>query len=323
MLVALIPLYTFSFRGADRMFFNSNLTLVIRPLLVCVVFLILYQGSIFYDFLPSSEGINQWQANIIKSEKYIYSQNSNSRIVLVGSSLTNNLSTNYFSSQVANLGMSGGSAQTGLEIVRRKQTKPKLLLVELNDTIGRKLDNKLISPLFHPLTSFLKLYFPMFRQEYRPTSVLIQYLENEYKQKSKMNVVRQDEKQVVNSDFRKKMIKELVENRNAELDTQQKQLITQQAEFIKAQITDLQKEAVRVILFDIPGEPVVDNTIKQKQIRELLKSLFPKNSFEWLPELPNREWVTSDGIHLVQSNARKYVLQLETIIAQLLTERTI
>ncbi len=303
------------------MFFNSNLSLVIRPLLVCIAFLSLYQGSIFYGFLPSSEGINQWQANITKAEKYIYSENSNSSIVLAGSSLTNNLPTKYFSSQVANLGMSGGSAQTGLEIVRRKQTKPRLLLVELNDTIGRKLDNKLVNPLFHPLTSFLKLYLPMFRQEYRPTSVLIQYLENEYKQKNRMDD-RQDEKQVVNSDFRLKMIKRLVENRNAELDTQQKQLILEQAEFIKAQITDLQKDVVRVILFDIPGEPVVDNTIKQKQIRELIKTLFPKSSFEWLPELPSRKWVTSDGIHLVQSNAREYVFQLEKVIDKLLDEHT-
>ena len=317
MLVALIHLYTFSFRG-DRMFSNSNLSLVIRPLLVCIAFLVLYQGSIFYGFLPSSEGINQWQANIIKAEKYIYSETSNLPIVIVGSSLTNNLSTKYFSSQVTNLGMSGGSAQTGLEIVRRKRIKPRLLLVELNDTIGRKLDNKLVNPLFHPLTSFLKLHFPMFRQEYRPTSVLIQYLENEYKQKNKMNSVRQDEKQVVNSDFRKKMIKQLVENRNIELGTQQKQFILEQAESIKAQIADIQKEAVRVILFDIPGEPVVDNTVKQRQIREILRSLFPKNTFEWLPESPNRQWVTSDGIHLVQSNAKEYVFQLEKLINTLL-----
>jgi len=304
------------------MFFNTTLSLVIRPFLVCIAFLIFYQGSIFYGFLPSSEGINQWQANIIKAEKYVYSKNSNSPIVLVGSSLTNNLPTKYFSSQVANLGMSGGSAQTGLEIVRRKQTKPSLLLVELNDTIGRKLDNKLVNPLFHPLTSFLKLHLPMFRQEYRPTSVLIQYLENNYKQKNRMKVNPQDEKQVVDSDFRKKMIKQLVEDRNTELDAQQKQLIIKQAEFIKDQITDIQKEAVRVILFDIPGEPVVDNTIKQKQIRELLKSTFPKTSFEWLPELPKRKWVTSDGIHLVQSNAREYVFEVEKIIAQLLDRRT-
>ncbi|MBD2305779.1 hypothetical protein H6G17_09675 [Chroococcidiopsis sp. FACHB-1243] len=301
------------------MFFISNLSLVIRPLLVCIACLILYQSSIFYGFLPSSEGINQWQANIIKAEKYIYNQSS-TPIVLVGSSLANNLPIKYFSNRATNLGMSGGSTQTGLEIVRRKDIKPRLLLVELNDTIGRKLDTKLVNPLFHPLTSFIKIHFPMFRQEYRPTSVLMQYLENEYKQRNARDVERQDEQQVINSDFRKKMIEQLVEDRNIELDIQQKQLIIKEAEFIKNQIADIQKEAVRVILFDIPGEPVVDNTTKQKQIRELLKSLFPKNSFEWLPELPAGKWITSDGIHLVQSNAKEYVSQLDRIINKLLNE---
>lgn len=296
------------------MFFKSSLSVVIRPLLVCISILILYQSTILCGFLASSEGINQWQANIIKAEKYIYSQNSNSSTVMVGSSLTNNLPTQYLSDRAINLGMSGGSSQTGLEIVRRKETKPSLLLVELNDTIGRELDARLIDPLFHPLMSVIKLYLPMFRQEYRPTSVLVQYLENEYKRKKGIEVKHQDEKQIVKSDFRKKTIERLVENRSIELNAQQKQLIVKQSEFIKTQIIDLQKKGVRVILFDIPGEPVVDNTIKQKQIKQIIKSVFPENSFKWLPESSERTWVTSDGIHLLQSNAKKYVLQLKELI---------
>lgn len=289
-----------------KTFLGYSIRSIFSPLLTCLFLLGLYQVLIFCGFIPPSGGINQWQGNVIKAQQYAYDTNPALKMVLVGSSLTSNIRAEYMGSQVANLGQAGGSTQTGLEIVKRKKSKPSILLVEVNETIDRKIDEQLVDSLYQPLLHFARMHLPMFKEEFKPVSVLISHIKNKYDENKKAIInPNEDKEQIKKSPARKIVIEKLVSENSKELDQEEQDLLRNQAEYIKAQIAEIKKDGVRVALFVVPREPLVDNTLRQKQVRELMRSLFPTDSFEWLQE-PSREWVTSDGTHLIEPDAKDY-----------------
>ena len=281
--------------------FKSKFRPFFVPVLTCIFLLGLYQVSIWGGLLPPSNGVTQFESNVIKAQRYVY-QNQPDSMVLVGSSLTDNIKPEDIGSNVTNLAMAGGASQTGLEVIKKKPVKPSTLLVELNYTIDRKVDAKLVDSLYDPFFYLTRLAFPMFRDEYRPVSVLVYYLKNRSKQ--------QDKDKINNPELTQKEIGRLVEEGNKPLSEKREKAIRSEAEYIKNQLAELKQQGWRVVLFDVPGEERVQNTKMYQQSRSLMRSLFPKDSFEWLPEPPSKNWTTSDGVHLVRSDVEEYALFL-------------
>lgn len=108
------------------------------------------------------------------------------------------------------------------------------------------------------------------------------------------------------SNLTEKLIVQEVEANKTSLSEKEASLLKQEADYIKFQISQLRKDGVRVVLFDIPVEQRVQSTVRKQQVRALMRKLFPIKQFEWLPEPPSRHWKTSDGIHLVSSDAKDY-----------------
>lgn len=195
-------------------------------------------------------------------------------------------------------------------MAKRRQYKPSLVLAEINDTISRKIDADLISSIYDPFFYFVRLYFPVFREEYRPVSILVDSMKGERKKEIKGAKAPREEEGMPNTELYKRALERIVKDRSAPLSEKEKETLRQEAEFIKNQIAHLKKAGVRVVLYDVPGEKEVETTTKEKQVRELLGELFPRDTFEWLPSPPAREWRTSDGVHLIRSHARDYALFL-------------
>ncbi len=285
----------------------------ILPILACILLLCLYQILIWVQIIPPSDGINQWQINLIKVEQYIY-QTKPVDTMIVGSSIAERINPNYIGPNVSNIGIAGGTSQTGAEIVKRNKNKklqPSILMLEINDSIAKGIDEKLIRDIYQPYGYFLRLYFTMFRQKYRPISLLVNSLKNSSQPAKKIN--EDDDKKIfTNSVFRKKIIENYIfqYNKNHLLPEKREELIIE-SKYIKKQIADLQKAGIRVILFNVPREKEIENTMLQREIAELLLSLFPADTYEWLPKPPSGDWITSDGIHLIDSSAKKYALFLK------------
>lgn len=277
-----------------------------------------YHILVVSKLVPPTNGIYQWQSNFIKIQRYAYQKPSKSNIVLVGSSLTANLEAAYISSHGINLGMSGGSVQTGIQAVRRNPSKPGMLLVEINGTTTEKTDYKLINSIYNPFLYSLRLYFPMLRQEYQPISVFMPQITSlNYKIKSlKDRIINRliprnkppSNRQLFdgNSNVTEKVIAQEVAKRKYPLTETQKRLFIEENQSIKSQILQFRKEGVQVVLFDIPLDQQLQNTVTEKQIKALMKEIFPTKNFDWLPEPSPRQWKTSDGIHLVSSDAKDY-----------------
>lgn len=307
--------------------FNSKIfkSRIVRSVVASFSFLTLYNVLIVTKIVKSSNGLNFWQNNTVRLQRYAYSDLSNSNIVVVGSSLTANLPIYDISSSVINLGMSAGCAQTGIEAVERKFTKPALLLIETNETINRKVDKQMINSIYNPFLYKIRLYLPMFREEYKPVSYISPrffYLLNKLMTLGGLMNKPKEIKAEFNFDKKSTdpLINEAVEKNKKPLLESQKAVLRQETEYLKFKLLKIRKNGVRVVLFDIPRDPRLEATVAEKQKKALMKEIFPVKDFEWLPEPPPRDWKTLDGVHLVGSDAKDYVDFLKN---QLVTKKII
>ncbi len=287
---------------------------ILISLSIFIFLLTLYQTLVSGGVVLPSDGINGSQSNTIKAQRYIYNHQSDRKMVLVGSSITARINPEYISSHAVSLAMVGMSPQTGLEIVEREKVKPHLLLIELNNTIQKtrkgKLTTDFVENLYHPFFYFIRLYFPIFRQEYQPVSTLVQFLikafTNEDRVLFRFLEEGKSQKRLLYPELIEKLIIQEIQAGSYPISKQAQKVIEEESEYIKTQIKKFKNEGVRVILMDIPREKRVQDTIREKQVRELFRELFPKDIYEWMPEPPSREWKTNDGVHLVTSSAKEY-----------------
>ena len=250
------------------------------------------------------------QSNVVKAQRYVHQDESDLKMVIVGSSLAANLNVKDIGDGVKSIAFGGGSSKTGLEIIKRSKSKPRIVLVEINDTITRKIDSELIDSLYHPIFYWMRQYLPMLREEYRPISVFIDSLKSRSKQNQKLmtrEALDSLEGRNLTPELSQKSIQKAVDNESKPLSEKDARTMKQEADLMKNQIAEIKKNTgAKVVLFDIPLESRVNTAVRVKQVRELAKKLFPPDRFEWLPPPKEREWRTNDGIHLIRSDARDF-----------------
>jgi hypothetical protein len=291
------------------MFVKFPFRSILRPVLVCLFLMSLYQVLVSGGVLPASDGSSLIQNNIVKAQRYVYQNNANIQMVMVGSSLSANLKVKEIGDRVSSIALGGGASQTGLEIIKKSKNKPPIVLVEINDTISRKIDTDFVNSLYDPVFYGLRRYLPMLREEYRPVSIFIDALKNRSKQDRNLSKEELDrlEARNITPELSRKGIQMAVEVESKSLSEKDTEILKKEADVIKSQIAEIKKDGkVRLVLFDIPIESSVDAAIRRKQVRALMQNLFPADSFEWLPPPPARKWLTNDGIHLIRSDARDF-----------------
>ncbi|MBD2043956.1 hypothetical protein [Microcoleus sp. FACHB-672] len=289
---------------------TSEIRSIYRAISIGLLLLLGYHVLVKQRVVPATSGINQAQSNVIKAQKYVY-ENPSPKLILVGSSLTATIKPKDIGSHVINLGMAGGSSQTGLEIVKKEKLKSAILLVEINETIERKLDQQLLDSIYEPVSHFSQLHFPMLRQEYKPVDVLVQAVKNRLKSAKKEEKNEPPaQAENFNPKLREKVLAQQISAKMQPLSQSERQTLKSAAKSIKTQIAELQKQGLRIILYDLPGEKQVKNTIEEKQIQQIMREEFPADTYEWLPAPAFKNWVTSDGSHLVSSDAQAYAVFL-------------
>ncbi len=290
---------------------NPSLRFIWRPLLIFIFLMTLYQTLIYGQILPSSEGLSIQQSNRIKAEQYVYQNPANYQMVMTGSSRAAKIEATYFNYKVANLAMRGGSTQTGLAIIQKNKSHPPVVLAEINGTILNQTDQKLLDSLYHPFLYLVRSTLSMFRQEYQPVSVFIQVLRNWLSEKKGLTAEKMELQQIANPNIVNQRVQISLQERINPLSEDQQQKIRQAAESIKQQIRQLNQQGVKVVLFDVPGDPRVDQSVQVQQERQLIRELFPRSEFDWLPEAPAKDWQTTDGVHLIRSEAKDYAVFIE------------
>lgn len=146
------------------MFLKFQWRSILRPVLIFLFLMSFYQVLVSGGVLPASDGVSFIQNNIVKAQRYVYQDNSDLKIVIVGSSLAANLQVTDIGKDVKSIALGGGTSQTGLEIVKKSNSNPPIVLVQINDTISRKIDLDLVEYLYDPIFYWLREYLPGMRE---------------------------------------------------------------------------------------------------------------------------------------------------------------
>jgi len=226
------------------MFVKFQLRSIWRPVLIFLFLMSFYQVLVSGGVLPASDGVNVNQSNLVRAQRYVYQDDPDLKMVIIGSSLSANLNVKQIGEGVKSLALGGGASQTGLEIVKRSKSKPRIVLVEVNDTIVRKIDAELVDSLYHPLFYWLRQYLPIMREEYRPISIFIDSLKSRSKPDSKLRT-REEldslEARNLTPELSQKTIQTIVNVQSKPLSEKDAKNMKQEADLMKNQIAEIKK----------------------------------------------------------------------------------
>lgn len=278
---------------------------------VSVAIFACYQALIFGHAIPASDGNSQWEDNLIRAQDYACGSSTVPSLALVGTSLAANLKADYFGPGTVNLGMAGGSVQTGLALVVRAPHKPRTLLVEMDDKVAAPSDAKTLGAVFGPLGQISCHALPALRVEYRPASVVISTLKRWTKRRSGLSDEARDAAEPIDQNLRRQLVSQELAAQAVPLSREQEAALQAGAQTVRARASRLQRDGVRVVLFEPPGEAAVQASPRQRQVRLLLHRLFPSGPYQWLPAPSGQDWTTRDGVHLIRRDARRYAAYVQ------------
>ena len=149
--------------------FNFN-----KSIKIITIFFVLFIVYTFYLIVQKPNITmfqNTNQSNISKVQDYIYNESSD--IIIVGSSMSNTMHKEFFRNKIYNLSFSGGSSMTGIELIRRSEKIPKIILIESNIIFERDVDYKFIDTVYTPILWKLKSFVPSLQEKYQPLNLII------------------------------------------------------------------------------------------------------------------------------------------------------
>lgn len=242
-----------------------------------------------------------WKTN--RNAVATYSQSAKPPVVFTGSSLTWTLGFNEATRCVYNLGLIGESALTGLDVIAESAHKPHTVFVEIN--FPERESNRY---LINEASGFLAKNFPEFT--YTPPVNFIRV------QMSKLYHSLMDKSHIENSTGTKP---DSEITRQTELELNRKNLSiylpdivlsTKILEF-KAKVNNLEKKGIKVIFFEMPVHPELENSKQVVQVRAAFRGAFPDNRFIGFDALAKGVVINpADGLHLNVDGAKGVIANL-------------
>lgn len=235
----------------------------------------------------------------------MYLQYVKAPVVVTGSSLSVTLEFNEANKCVYNLGLIGESALTGLDIITESEYKPRVAFVEINFP-----DRDSNKTLINDASGFLAKNFPEFTY-ITPVNLVSNMLTSLYlfirgkPQEEYIRNVKPDPEQA-----RKKEL--ALQSDNFQKLLPQILLTTKISEF-RAKVNNLEKNGVRIIFFEMPVHPKLENSNQAVQVRTAFRNAFPNNTFIGYEVLANGlEINPADGLHLNVEGAKGVIRNMNS-----------
>jgi hypothetical protein len=231
--------------------------------------------------------------------------------VLVGSSLAALLSKEYMRTDelgpnIFNLGLTGGHAATGLDIIIRKQKWPRVVLVEMN-VMDRGYDPDFSRDRFAEPWRSIRSAIPGLRFENRPIDLGIVALWRLFRDRVRGGATTQ-------AAFTAKP--DVVGGEKQSLDEATRRQIEVSLDKLKEQLAVLRDHNVRTILVHFPVAPAVEGAARTRYVWRQAGSAFPPEQYEWLEVGASGSYETTDGEHLTIASAQRFAATLRTVADQ-------
>jgi len=270
---------------------SSNRKLYKTLILSGVVFG-LYSFAVFQVNPKVTEFQNQWIENYATAEGFIY-QKQPIQTVVVGSSMTARLNEVELGQGVYNLSFNGGSALTGLRIIKESMFIPETILVETN-ILERAVNKDMLNSLFTPIVWRIKRYLISLQYTYQPINIILSFIKTRSMAES---VVISDKP--INKKQLEFGIKRHRENGNNVGLFGVEDLFEQQE-----MIDYFSKSGVKILFFQMPVHKKVLSSKKYKKRKIIMQQMFPETTSYWINE--QHQFETIDGIHLTLNSAYKF-----------------
>ena len=229
--------------------------------------------------------------------------------LVVGSSLAQRLDSRILEEhQTFNLAFSGGSALSGLMIIKAMAEKtgrlPRRIYVEKNILLMRGLDEDMLETLFHPLWYRMRDVFPALLEKYQPLNLIYSVLKRYFGKSDEQKANEARDERVYNM-----QLKNFKDSYQQPLQGYEKNLI-----LFQELVAYFESVGVEIVLFDMP----IDNELAYERLpqhqHEILQTAFPQLHFLQAPN--HIEYTTNDGIHLMNESAlrftREFVAQMKS-----------
>jgi hypothetical protein len=213
-------------------------------------------------------------------------------IILVGSSLAEQLDFKDIHFCIYNMALGGDSALTGLSALARSGLIPKKVYIEIN--VPERGINK---DLIDKASGMLPKLSSVFYVENKPINLVYSWL----LQITKHNGSGSEVNEVVRQNFID------LHRQNTSQALTFEVLTKSTAEYI-ALVNDLESKGTKIIFFEMPIYPDLEKLPHMIQVRSAFKEAFPNNQFIDYDDLSNGLIIkTRDGIHLTQDEAKNVV----------------
>ncbi|MBS1952664.1 MAG: hypothetical protein JST89_00615 [Cyanobacteria bacterium SZAS-4] len=273
-----------------------------RILVITLFLLIVYQAILGLTHAAPGFGRDNYETNSITSENFRYLPKAPD-VLIVGSSKNNFLDYDVLGHDIFHFGYGGQGALTGLEILNKSHVLPKLILVEVGDTLQWPADEHCIKVACDKWQ--VGDMFSAMQHRYQPCAQILS--------------------------IHKSWVPRPVPgaaSRASLIDVQQKQLsmpvperrrseILNNCERAKQLMNSLKARGARVVAFDPPVESSVANSQYVSEVLTLVNQRFAPTDFERLSNPPG-DWHTRDGTHFMPESGKLYSLWLRKQIDKLL-----
>ncbi|MGX2982644.1 hypothetical protein [Helicobacter sp. 23-1045] len=244
---------------------------------------------------------NQWQQNIVFAQDFIYetkitkiAESSAYNAIIVGSSMSARIdSAKLAKSHIYNLAFGGGSALSGLEIIKQANKLPKAIFVESNIAFLRPKDANMLKQLFG-VDSAMKKYIPALQVKYQPINVFLSFVKGRAGKSKDEKLAKQR-----NEKLYKESLERMIEGYNANIDSAKYEADLAE---LRALLAYFEKQGVEIIFFEMPIDEKLLNTKQVLAVHKVLKDF----AYPTLSPPNHSIYQTTDGIHLLEKSADEF-----------------
>lgn len=279
--------------------------------MVAVALLVVW--SVVIRVLPAEMDTAQtlWGGNLISAQDYLYREIGPNDVVIVGSSLSENLLLDEVAGRpVLNLGLAGQGVFDGLHLVEAAAGNPGVIFVEMN-VVMQEENDQFSNVVLNPAGNVARLHLPALRQRYQPVGVAKGLLfgrtisANSEKTELKDRPINEMALELKRKDYTNPVPAEE---------------LLPVLEKLRRQVELLQDRDIRFIFFETPVDPSLCTAPKAVSIREGFREVFPRDSFAYLDQAPCAEYLTTDGHHLGARSQARYSAWLAKEMERLLAD---
>ena len=274
-----------------------------KSLILFAILFALFNIAATYTLPDDKYAQSDFQRNMINADKYIYS-NMDYKAVILGSSLAYRMPTDSLSG-FYNLALSGMSVYDGGVVLLSRKTLPETVFIEIN--VIQRPRSESFSPEFEsPVYVFFKRIFPALRTENQPV-ILIKKGIHQIKTWIRPKRASKNHYKLIarNIYLPDRLFKPLLAIQVKDYSNRDTALANAAITSLKQLIQKIEARGSKVILFEMPVNPIIQQSPKATLIKELVAKNFPKHQF--IP-IPPFTFKTRDGLHLAQKEAIDYTL---------------